>query len=89
MDDGRALHQDRRIAERADGLPDHLRPVVLAGHVEVHVDRGLADLGGQLAAELILDVADDDLRALGREQAGFSGALPRRATGDDGDLAVQ
>src|SRR6185369_9805630 len=64
-------------------------PLVLAAHVEVHEDRGVADVLGDLLALLVEDVGDDDLRALAREEPRLGLPLAACASGDDGDLAVQ
>ena len=49
----------------------------------------VAELGGERLAQLGEHVGDDDLGALGREQAHLGLALPPRATGHDRHLAVQ
>ena len=51
--------------------------------------RRVAELVGERLARLLGDVGDDDPGALGDERARDRRALPLRAAGDDGDLAVE
>ena len=63
-------------------------PVLVAGHVEVDVARGVAELVGQRLALLVEEVADDDLGALGDQYPRVLGAHVAGAAADQCDLAV-
>ena len=89
---GGVVDEDVYLAELLLCGFDGALPVVLAGDVEVEIDRfaaEFADFGLHLHTEFIAHVADDDLCALLGEHSGLGGALPARAAGDDRNLAFQ
>ena len=57
--------------------------------VTSHADGGPADLRRDLARPRLVEVGDDDVRALGGEPARGRGADPARAAGDDRVPAVE
>src|SRR6201999_1880705 len=83
------VDQDGDRPEGLLGRGDALGPVILAGDVEVDVERGLAELVGQRLAGVVEDVGDDDVRAFGAEAAGVAGAHPAGATTDEDGSSVE
>ena len=90
--DAGVVDQDVELAVLGLGELDGASPVVLAGDVEVDVFDVAAefgDFGLDLSAVFVLNVSEDDLRALHGEEFGFDRALSARAAAYDGYLAVQ
>jgi hypothetical protein len=76
-------------AEALVGVLDDARPGRRVADVVVGVVRSGTQVVGQCLPGLLRDVGDDDLGALRDEVSRDGLALSLRATGDDGDLAVQ
>ncbi len=83
--DAGIVEQDVEPAEATFRLGHHLRDVVFARDVDAHAQA--ADLAGGRGGAVPVDVGDDDLGAVGREQLRRRLALAGGAAGDDGDLA--
>ena len=86
------VDEDVELAVGALGELDRARPVgsLLTSRCdEQRRAAGLVDLGGDLLAELVADVAEHDARALLREQPRLGLALPARGARDQRDLAVE
>ena len=87
--DAGRIHQHVQRAEGLHRLGDGGLPIFLAGDVEPHEMGGLADLGGERTALVLLDVGDHDAGALLGHQYRAALAETRRAAGDEGHLAGQ
>ena len=80
------VDQDVEPSMRAFDLREHLAPARLVAHVVLK--RGAADRVGHRTRLVRRDVADEDGRALGREQLGIGAAQPHRPAGDQRHLAL-
>jgi len=89
VDQARVVDED---VDAAEGLDRRLEdPVDLerAGDVRDDGDRPLADRGGRLLGARLVDVVDDDPRALLREALRDPAADPVAGAGDHRDLPVE
>src|SRR5205085_3480353 len=66
--DGGVVHEHLEVAELGSG-GDGSRPVGFLGDVDVDVDGGTADVGGDLLALVVQHIADDDGSPFAGEQA--------------------
>ena len=64
-------------------------PLVLGAHVEVAVDRVVAELAGERGARGVVDVGDQHARAPLDQQPRLGRALTTGRAGDDRDAAVE
>ena len=80
------MHEDGgRAPEALPGDPDRVVPRGLVPHVQVDVQRLLAQLGGHRGALVVEHVRHHDAGALGRETAGGGGPDAARGACHEGD----
>ena len=74
------------------GCANGFAPVVIAGHVQVHVSRFTScrpDVGLDLSAGIVQHIAKDHLGAFTCKERGFRGALATGPTADQGNFAIE
>ena len=89
LDDARVVDQRVELAERRHRGVDGTLPVGRLRHVEMHIDGVVTEIGGDLLAEVVEDVAEHDLRPLGHELARLRLTLAARRARDDRDPPLE
>ena len=82
--DAGVVDEDVQTAELAGRVGDGRRPARVVGHVEVDEAVALAERLGDLGAEVVLHVRDDDVRAGGGQRLGHPLAESLCPTRDQG-----
>ena len=91
-DDGGVVHQHVHLAEPLLGGVNRPLPVILAGNVQMQINRlaaQLADFRLHLHTLVIQHVADDHFGPFLSEHPRLGGALPPRPAGNNRNLAFQ
>ena len=83
------VHHDVQTAERLDGTGDQRSHLLGIGDVGLPEDGPGAQRCRQRRTPLVLDIGDDDTRALRDKPFHEAASDAGRAAGDDGDLAIK